>query len=59
MRPTNTESQLYTLNLNIATVNVKSLKNCDQQVLNEIIKGNIDALVITETWLLDIQDDTH
>ena len=59
IRPTNTEGQFYTSNLNIATVNVRSLKNCEQLVLNEIIKGNIDVLVITETWLLDIQDDTH
>ena len=59
IRPTNTESQFYTLNLNIATVNVRSLKNCEQQVLNEIIRGNIDVLVITETWLSDIQDDAH
>ena len=43
----------------MATVNVRSLKNCEQQVLNEIKKGNIDVLVITETWLLDIQDDAH
>ena len=59
IRPTNTESQFYTSNLNIATVNVRSLKNCEQQVLNEIIRGNIDVLVITETWLSDIQDDAH
>ena len=59
IRPTNTAGQFYTLNLNIATVNVRSLKNCEQQVLNEIIKGNIDVLVITETCLLDIQDDAH
>ena len=59
IRPTNTESQFYTSNLNIATVNVRPLKNCEQQVLNEIIKGNIDVLVITETWLSDTQDDVH
>ena len=59
IRPTNTESQFYTSNLNIAMVNVRSLKICEQQVLNEIIKGNIDVLVITETWLSDIQDDAH
>ena len=59
IRPTNTEGQFYTLNLNIATVNVRSLKNCEQLVLNEIIKGNIDVLVITETWLSDTQDDAH
>ena len=57
IRPTNTKSQFYTSNLIIATVNVRSLKNCEQQVLNEIINGNIDVLVITETWLSDIQDD--
>ena len=49
IRPTNTKSQFYISNLNIATVNVRSLKNCEQQVLNEIITGNIDVLVITET----------
>ena len=59
IRPTNTKGQFYTLSLNIATVNVRSLKNCEQQVLNEIIKGNIDVLVITETWLLNTQDDAH
>ena len=59
IRPTNTEGQFYTSNLNIATVNVRSLKNCEQQVLNEIIKGSIDVLVITETWLSNTQDDTH
>ena len=31
----------------------------EQLVLNEIIKGNIDVLVITETWLSDTQDDAH
>ena len=59
MRPTNTEGQFYTSNLNIATVNVRSLKNCEQQVLNEIIEGSIDVLVITETWLSNTPDDAH
>ena len=59
IRPTNTEGQFCTSNLNIATVNVRSLKNCEQQVLNEIIEGSIDVLVITETWLSNTQDDAH
>ena len=37
--------------LQIATINVRSLKSKDHLVVSEIISGNLDAVLITETWL--------
>ena len=41
----------------IATLTVRSIKNKDNLIVNEINDNNVDIAVITETWLKDTKED--
>ena len=41
----------------IATLNVRSIKNKDHVIVNEINDNNVDIAVITDTWLKDTKED--
>ena len=43
--------------LKIATVNNQSIKHKDLQVMELISNHNLDFVVVTETWLTNIQSD--
>ena len=43
--------------LTIATLNARSVKNKDQLLFQELTDNNIDVGLITETWLMDMQED--
>ena len=40
-----------------ATLNVKSIKNKDHLIVNELNDNNVDIVLITETWLKDTEED--
>ena len=41
----------------IAILNVRSIKNKDHFIVNELNDNNVDIAVITETWLKDTEED--
>ena len=41
----------------ITTLNVRSIKNKDHLIVNELNANNVDIAVITETWLKDTEED--
>ena len=45
------------VNIRIATINARSVKNKDQIILEELTNNDINALLITETWTKDTQED--
>ena len=44
-------------NIRIATLNVRSVKNKDQMMVQELTNNDTDATLITETWTKDTQED--
>ena len=44
-------------NIIIATINARSVKNKDQIILPELTNNDINAVLITETWTKDTQED--
>ena len=41
----------------IATLNVRSIKNKENLIVNELHDNTVDIALITETWLKAIEDD--
>ena len=41
----------------ITTFNVRSIKNKDHLIVNELNDNNVNIAVITETWLKDTKED--
>ena len=41
----------------IATLNVRSIKNKDHFIVNELNDNNVDKAEITEIWLKDTKED--
>ena len=44
-------------NIRIATINARSVKTKDQIILQELTNNDINAVLITETWTKDTQED--
>ena len=44
-------------NIRTATLNVSSVKNKYQMMLQELNNNNIDVALITEIWIKDTQED--
>ena len=51
------EDHTITNNLRIATINTRSIKNKVELVTENSELESIDILAITETWLMDSQED--
>ena len=44
-------------NIRIATINARSVKNKDQIIVQELTNNDFNAVLITETWTKDTQED--
>ena len=56
-RTTNLTNKDPMSNIRIVTLNVRSVKNKDQMIVQELAENNIDMALITETWTKDTQED--
>ena len=47
----------FTKHLNIVLINSQSIKNNDELIAEYLISNNIDACILTETWLINRDND--
>ena len=47
----------FTKQLNIVLINSQSIKNKDELIAEYLISSNIDACILTETWLTNSDND--
>ena len=47
----------FTKELNIVLINSQSIKNKDELIAEYLINNNIDACILTETWLTNNNND--
>ena len=51
------DGKIHATHVQVGTVEACLLKNKDQIMFQELIRNNLDILIITETWLNDSDED--